>query len=96
MDGYGVLQDQNFSVYEGFFRKDLAHGYGSIIFQNGDHYVGDWVKGEMQGSGSYVTAKGKIFSGKWKNNNLIQPKKQKPYTGEPSSISPNNNEKSQF
>ena len=32
MDGYGVLQDQNFSVYEGFFRKDLAHGYGSIIF----------------------------------------------------------------
>ena len=50
----------------------------------------------MHGSGSYVTANGKTFSGKWKNNNLIEPKKQKPCKGEPASLSPNNNEKSQF
>ena len=74
MDGYGVLQDQNFSVYEGFFENDLAHGFGTIIFGNGDHYTGEWVKGDMQGSGSYVTADGKTFTGKWKKNNLIMSK----------------------
>ena len=73
MDGYGILQDQNFSVYEGDFQNDHAHGFGTIIFDNGDHYVGQWVRGEMQGTGSYVTADGRTFSGKWKNNNLIQP-----------------------
>ena len=44
MDGYGVLQDQGFSVYEGFFKKGSAHGFGSIIFENGDHYVGSCVQ----------------------------------------------------
>ena len=76
MDGYGILQDQNFSVYEGDFKNDHAHGFGTIIFKNGDQYVGQWVKGEMQGTGSYVTAKGKNLSGKWKGNNLVQPERK--------------------
>ena len=61
MDGYGVLQDKNFSVYEGNFKDNVAHGFGSIIFENGDHYVGSWKKGNMDGHGTYVTAKGKTF-----------------------------------
>ena len=61
MDGYGVLQDQGFSVYEGFFKKGSAHGFGSIIYENGDHYVGDWYSGAMHGKGCYVTADGTEF-----------------------------------
>ena len=45
MDGYGVLQDKNFSVYEGDFRENHENGFGSIIYENGDHYVGEWKDG---------------------------------------------------
>ena len=51
MDGYGVLQIQKKSVYEGYFKDDVANGFGTIIFENGDHYTGEWLKGQMHGIG---------------------------------------------
>ena len=73
MDGYGILQDQTFSVYEGQFKDNHANGFGTIIFENGDHYQGEWLDGKMHGEGSYVTAKGKVYNGTWSNNKWINP-----------------------
>ena len=45
IDGYGVLQILNKSVYEGYFKDDASNGVGAIIFENGDHYMGEWLNG---------------------------------------------------
>ena len=41
-NGRGVQQWKDGSVYEGYWRNNLAYGFGRLIHADGDVYVGEW------------------------------------------------------
>ena len=41
------------SIYEGYWKKDLAHGRGRLIDVHGDVYEGEMKEGNLHGFGTY-------------------------------------------
>jgi len=44
----------NYSVFEGYFQKNLQHGKGTLIKQNGFKYTGNYLDGLANGSGQEI------------------------------------------
>lgn len=45
------------SIYEGYWKENMAYGYGRLIHSDGDVYEGEWVNGIW----FFDTNKKKIF-----------------------------------
>lgn len=41
------------SIYEGYWKNNLAHGYGRLIHTDGDVYIGEWKNDRANGKGTY-------------------------------------------
>jgi len=37
------------SLYEGFWKDNLAFGYGRLIHADGDYYEGEWLNNQQHG-----------------------------------------------
>ncbi len=72
VDGYGVYEWDNGSVYIGENINNDSHGSGILLFGKGewegDLYTGEFINGFRYGKGTYVYANGDIYTGEYKNH----------------------------
>lgn len=68
MDGEGVFNYEDGSIYKGNWKNNQRHGHGKLEFENGDVYVGEWHCGVRSGSGTLSLHNGNIFDGHWLDN----------------------------
>ena len=40
------------SLYEGYWKNNLAYGYGRLIHADGDVYIGEWLNDRASGKGT--------------------------------------------
>ena len=52
--GRGVCVWHDGSIYEGYWKRDLANGYGRVIHADGDIYDGNWKDDKAFGHGKYT------------------------------------------
>ena len=67
-EGFGIMELNDGSLYEGNFSNDLKNGYGVSNSANGDRYEGDWFDGKRHGQGTYYYNNGDRFVGQFSNN----------------------------
>jgi CHAT domain-containing protein len=67
-EGYGILQLNNGSIYEGIFKNGWRLN-GIQKFTNGDTYTGSFNDGTFNGDGTYLFANGTAYTGQFKNGN---------------------------
>lgn len=68
MDGFGQQQDEDGSLYSGYFRNGLFHGKGKLILSSGDSYEGGFSRGSFEGYGTYTWSTGKKYQGEWRED----------------------------
>ena len=70
MDGKGLFNFADGSVYFGTYKADLKHGKGVHVFANGDKYDGEYKNGKQHGIGVYQYANGDKYNGTWKDDKM--------------------------
>jgi len=70
MNGFGQQQDENGSLYSGYFSEGLFHGKGKLVDSSGNTYEGEFFKGSFQGHGTYHWNNGKRYVGEWREDEL--------------------------
>ena len=48
-DGYGVMNNGDGALYEGYWKENKQHGVGCLVDIDGGVYVGEWVEGKKEG-----------------------------------------------
>ena len=80
-NGFGVLEYQDGSKYQGEFKDDEFEGIGKRIYNDGASYEGNFLKGEFHGHGIWHYPNGDILEGNWENGDrngvFIKTKKKK-------------------
>ena len=72
MNGKGVLQLPDGSVYDGYFVDDKREGFGIFKWADGRYYEGTWKEGKQEGEGYYCDdSKGVRKKGMWKSGKRI-------------------------
>jgi hypothetical protein len=51
------------SVYEGYWKDDMANGRGRLVHADVDYYIGQWLNDKAHGQGTYVHADGAEYCG---------------------------------
>jgi hypothetical protein len=68
MDGEGVFNYDNGSIYKGGWYRNKRHNFGKLEFENGDVFTGEWNNGVRSGSGTLSLQNGNIYEGHWLDN----------------------------
>jgi hypothetical protein len=68
MDGFGQQQDEDGTLYSGYFKNGLFDGKGKLIFSTGDTYEGGFSRGSFEGFGTYTWSSGKKYQGEWRED----------------------------
>lgn len=68
LDGFGQQQDEDGTLYSGYFKNGLFHGKGKLIFSSGDTYEGSFSQGSFEGFGTYFWSTGKKYQGEWRED----------------------------
>ncbi|XP_063308895.1 ALS2 C-terminal-like protein [Pelobates fuscus] len=73
MQGYGICEYADESVYKGYFKDNMRHGYGILenlaSTTNPFKYTGNWHKDKMSGYGvCESTQKSERYIGMWQDN----------------------------
>ncbi|KAM8966727.1 ALS2 C-terminal-like protein [Pelodytes ibericus] len=73
MQGYGICEYADESVYKGYFKDNMRHGYGIlenlVSAVNPFKYTGSWDKDKKSGYGVWENnAKGERYIGMWQDN----------------------------
>jgi hypothetical protein len=68
MDGFGQQQDEDGTLYSGYFKNGLFHGKGKLVFSSGDTYEGGFYRGSFEGYGTYTWSTGKKYQGEWRED----------------------------
>lgn len=66
--GKGKLIWIDGSIYEGWWKDNVASGKGRLLHSQGDIYQGEWANDQAHGEGSYLRADGSTYEGQWINN----------------------------
>ena len=64
-EGVGIVACTDGSIYEGYWKNDMANGKGRLIHDDGDVYEGDWINDKKNGNGVYIRADLSKFEGNW-------------------------------
>ena len=64
-DGYGVMNNGDGTLYEGYWQDNKFHGKGRHIDIDGGVYEGDWIGGHKEGHGVYYYVGGGKYDGQW-------------------------------
>ena len=64
-DGYGILNNGDGTLYEGYWQDNKFHGKGRHIDIDGGVYEGDWIGGKKEGQGIYYYVGGGKYEGGW-------------------------------
>ena len=64
-EGVGILAWTDGSIYEGYWKNDMANGKGRLIHAGGGVYEGDWINDKKNGNGVYIHADLSKFVGNW-------------------------------
>ena len=67
-EGVGILVWKSGSIYEGYWKNDMANGKGRLIHANGDVYEGDWINDKPNGKGLYLHFNGGDNYGDWNDD----------------------------
>ncbi|KAG8443491.1 hypothetical protein GDO86_012042 [Hymenochirus boettgeri] len=78
MEGYGICEYADESVYKGYFKENMRHGFGIFESLAPDtqpfKYTGNWYKGKRSGYGvGESTNKGERYIGMWLDGNRHGP-----------------------
>ncbi|KAM5157645.1 ALS2 C-terminal-like protein [Mantella aurantiaca] len=73
MQGYGICEYADESVYKGYFKDNLRHGFGILenlaSKTNPFKYTGSWEKDKRTGYGVWESSeKGERYIGRWQDN----------------------------
>lgn len=68
--GWGKLQKQDQSIYEGMFRYDKCNGWGKMSYADNSYYIGNWETGQRAGLGTFIAKDGSMVCGIWENDAL--------------------------
>ena len=60
---YYILRWQDGSIYEGYWKDNMANGYGRLIHSDGDVYEGEWNNDKAEGQGTYYHSDGAKYIG---------------------------------
>ena len=63
MHGYGRIIKQNFSVYEGFFKRGQRQGVGVELLPTQELFVGEFKNDLKSGLGVYFFKQGGFYVG---------------------------------
>jgi hypothetical protein len=77
MEGYGVMNFHDGSIYTGGFRNDRPHGKGRMVGKDGNLVIGIWDNGKMisankSNNGLSINGISSINGGISSNNNVRQ------------------------
>jgi len=70
LNGFGQQQDENGTLYSGYFNNGLFHGKGKLVYSSGNTYEGEFFKGSFQGYGTYNWNTGKKYVGEWRDDDM--------------------------
>ena len=76
-DGRGMQVHADGSIYEGYWKDDLAEGSGRLIHADGDVYTGEWKEDKAHGYGIYIYQTGATYEGQWCEDNYHGEGKEK-------------------
>ncbi|XP_018430170.1 PREDICTED: ALS2 C-terminal-like protein, partial [Nanorana parkeri] len=73
MQGYGICEYADESVYKGYFKDNVRHGFGTLenmaSMGNSFKYMGNWEKDKRSGYGVWESSeKGERYIGMWLDN----------------------------
>ena len=67
--GFGTINYENGSKYQGQTENSLYNGKGRLTHSNGDIYQGDWKDGFAHGKGCYAkVSEGVLYDGDYKED----------------------------
>jgi len=70
IDGFGIQNLEDGSVFEGHFKGGTRHGEGKFTWSTGCQYQGQFEYNEMHGQGTYTWNDGSSFRGQWIQNSM--------------------------
>jgi hypothetical protein len=69
--GYGTMNYDDGSMYEGDWKYNLKDGNGTFLYSTGPRYEGIWINNKMQGSGIYYYPDGRIDLRKYNKDECV-------------------------
>jgi hypothetical protein len=73
MTGYGVITNENFSVYRGEMKDGVKHGKGVVEYATGEVFRGEFKDGKIHSGSGFVKARtgGMSSMGRWVDGKLV-------------------------
>ncbi len=72
IQGQGVMEYNDESVYSGLWENGSRHGEGEMQYKNGDVYIGCWENDRRVGQGLMIFQNANEYEGVWKSDKMSE------------------------